>query len=123
MAHTRIAISPGQPFNINANNVSSSVSGSWVLFGEASIGKAVRVQGVYWTSATPGAVLRIRDIHPGVAPGNRYGKPGAVWYEAICIGGNPALDLFPAHLTLFSPFEYYESGSFGSEIAIYGEYM
>jgi len=117
MAHMRrTAIAPGQPFNIDENSVTNSIPGSWITFGEAGAGRAVRVQGVYWSATIPGAVLQIRDIRPPL-------KPGAIWYDAVCIGGIPALDQFAAHLTLFSPFQYYVSGSAGDEIIIYGEYL
>ena len=120
MASKRVAVASGQPFNIPENIISHSVSGSWQRIGEAVKGRAVRVQGIYWSTEVTGAKLRIRDIerHIGAAD-----QPGAIWYEADCLGPYPAVDLFPAHLTLFLPFEYYTSGSAGDKIIIYGEFV
>ncbi len=120
MASTRVAASSGQPFNIAENNVSSSVSGSWITIGEKVRNRAVRVQGVYWSTEVVGANLRIRDIERHVGGTD---TAGPVWYEADCLGPNPAVDLFPAHLTLFLPFEYYSTGSSGDSIIIYGEFV
>ncbi len=119
MSHisSRIAISPGQPFNIDQNNVYSSVSGSWTIFGDSGYGRAVRVQGVYWSSTVVGATLQIRDIRPP-------NKPGVVWYDVVVVNTDPpALDMFPNNLTLFSPFQYFTSGSSGDTVIIYGEYL
>ena len=102
MAHARVAVSSGQPFNIPENIIESSVSGSWELIGNAVVGRAVRVQGVYWDTEIPGAKLLIRDV---IRRAGVPSLPGAIWYEADCLGPNPAVDLFPAHLTLFLPFE------------------
>ena len=113
------AINSGQPFNIPANIVQNSVSGSWMTVGDAVSGRAVRVQGIYWSSVTPGATIQIRDIVRGV---NGTSTPGAIWYDAQCLGGSPAVDLFQAHLTLFTPFEYYDSEG-GNTLIIYGEYV
>lgn len=112
----RMAVSPGQPFNIDENIEYNSISGSWITFGDAVPGKAVRVQGIYWSCTTVGAILQIRDIRPP-------SKPGTIWYDAICIGGDTSLDQFVSHLTLFAPFQYYTSGSSGDTIIIYGEYL
>lgn len=120
MPSKRVAAVSGQPFNIPENNITSSVSGSWHKIGEAVKGRAVRVQGVYWSTEATGAKLLIRDIerHPGTQD-----QPGAIWYEADCLGPHPAVDLFPAHLTLFLPFEYYSIGSEDDKIVIYGEFV
>lgn len=117
---SRIAVAPGQPFNINENIEYTSTSGSWIKFGAAAPGRAIRVQGVYWSCTTLGATLQIRDIRPGA----NGGKPGVVWYDVEVVNCDPAsLDLFPHHITLFTPFEYYTSGSAGDTISIYGEYL
>jgi len=120
MASKRTSAASGQPFNIPENNIVGSISGSWQRIGEVVKGRAVRVQGVYWSTEIPGAKLLIRDIE-------RYtggtDQPGAIWYEADCLGPYPAVDLFPAHLTLFLPFEYYASGSADDRIVIYGEFV
>ena len=123
MASKRIAAASGQPFNIPANNITSSVSGSWQRIGDGVKGRAVRVQGVYWSTEVTGAKLLIRDVERHVGVGGVGEHPGAVWYEADCLGPCPAVDLFPAHLTLFVPFEYYSSGSEGDKIIIYGEFV
>lgn len=119
MAHFRATASSGQPFNIPENNVYASVSGSWERLGAAVPGRPVRVQGVYWTCATPGAVLTIRDI---LMSPQRSESEGAIWYEAQCMGGSLSVDMFPAHLTLFTPFEYYEDDG-DNTIIVYGEYI
>jgi len=122
MATYRTTVSSGQPFNLPENNVLNSVSGSWTRGFDALKGfRPVRVQGIYWTSVTPGAILRIRDIQRTIT-GGATETPGAIWYEGQCFGGDPAIDLFPAHLTLFAPFEYYDSEG-GNSIIIYGEYV
>lgn len=120
MASKRIAVSSGQPFNILQNTIASSVSDSWETIGDGVEGRAVRVQGVYWSTEVVGAKLLIRDIEIHVGDVN---QPGAIWYEADCLGPGPAVDLFPAHLTLFAPFEYYSTGSSGDKIVIYGEFV
>lgn len=120
MAHKRVAVSSGQPFNIVENNIESSVSGSWQKIGEVVAGRAVRVQGVYWSTEVAGAKLLIRDIERHIGASD---QPGAIWYEADCLGPGPAVDLFPAHLTLFLPFEYFSTGSEGDKIIIYGEFV
>jgi hypothetical protein len=112
----RVAVSPGQPFNIDENIEYNSISGSWVNFGNAVPGKAVRVQGIYWSCTTVGASIKIRDVRPA-------NNPSVVWYDAVCVGGAVALDQFASHLTLFAPFQYYVSGSSGDTIIIYGEYL
>lgn len=112
----RIAASPGQPFNINANIVDSNMSGAWVTFGDADPGRAVHIQGVYWGCTTVGATLQIRDVRPP-------DKAGVVWYRAEVVNTDaPALDLLVSPLTLYSPFEYYVEGASGDTIIIYGEY-
>jgi len=120
MASKRVAASSGQPFNTKENNVASSVAGSWKAVGASVPGRAVRVQGIYWSTEVPGANLQIRDIEVHVGGTN---EPGAIWYEADCLGPGPAVDLFAAHLTLFTPFEYYSTGSDGDKIIIYGEFV
>lgn len=120
MASKRIAVASGQPFNIPENIISSSVSDSWQYIGEVVKGRAVRVQGVYWSTEVTGAKLLIRDIERHVGGTD---QPGAIWYEADCLGPGPAVDLFSAHITLFLPFEYYASGSAGDKIIIYGEFV
>lgn len=120
MASKRVAAASGQPFNIRENNINSSVSGSWERIGDAVAGRAVRVQGVYWSTEITGAKLLIRDIEKHVGSTD---EPGAIWYDADCLGPGPAVDLFPAHLTLFLPFEYYSSGSTDDKIVIYGEFV
>ncbi len=120
MASKRVSAASGQPFNIAENNIENSVSGSWQFIGNAVRGRAVRVQGIYWSTEVTGAKLRIRDIEKHVGG---IDQPGAIWYEADCLGPNPAVDLFPAHLTLFLPFEYYSTDSAGDKIIIYGEFV
>ena len=120
MASKRVAAASGQPFNIPQNKLASSVSGSWQTIADAVPGRAVRVQGIYWSTEVAGANLKIRDVMTD-ASNKRTG--GAVWYEADCLGPCPAVDLFPAHLTLFAPFEYYSSGSADDKIVIYGEFV
>lgn len=120
MASKRVAVSSGQPFNIVENIITDSISDSWQRIGDAVKGRAVRVQGVYWSTEVVGAKLLIRDIERYVGETD---QAGAVWYEADCLGPGPAVDLFPAHLTLFLPFEYYASGSAGDKIIIYGEFV
>jgi len=120
MASKRVAVASGQPFNITNNIISSSVAGSWQLIGASVPGRAVRVQGIYWSTEVTGAKLLIRDIETRIGSDD---VPGAIWYEADCLGPNPAVDLFPAHLTLFTPFEYYASGSAGDKIVVYGEFV
>lgn len=123
MAHSRITVAAGQPFNIAGNIVTNSVSGSWADVGNAVNGRAVRIQGVYWSSQTIGAKLYIRDrLRVGAAYSIDKTDPGPTWYEAECFGGPPALDLFAAHLTLFTPFEYLDTEG-GNTIIIYGEYV
>lgn len=120
MPSKRIAAASGQPFNIRENNIDNSISGSWERIGEVVAGRAVRVQGVYWSTEVAGAKLLIRDIEKHVGGTD---AAGAIWYEADCLGPCPAVDLFPAHLTLFLPFEYYASGSADDKIVIYGEFV
>ena len=120
MASKRVAAASGQPFNIPENNVANSVSGSWEKIGEAVSKRAVRVQGVYWSTEIAGAKLLIRDIERHVGG---VDQAGAIWYDADCLGPGPAVDLFPSHLTLFLPFEYYASGSADDKIVIYGEFV
>ena len=119
MASYRVAVSSGQPFNLPQNMTLNSVSGSWTTIGDVVKGRAVRIQGIYWTSTTPGATLQIRDT---VHQPDDLERPGAVWYDAQCLGGSAAIDLFQAHLTLFTPFEYYDSDG-SNTIIIYGEYV
>ena len=95
MASKRIAVSSGQPFNIHENIISSSVSGAWQRIGDAVKGRAVRVQGVYWSTEVTGAKLFIRDIERRIGATE---QPGATWYEADCLGPGPAVDLFPTNL-------------------------
>jgi len=120
MASKRVSVSSGQPFNIPQNNITNSVSGSWQRIGDAVATRAVRVQGVYWSTEVVGAKLLIRDVQ---RVGIGVTQPGVIWYDADCLGPGPAIDLFPAHLTLFLPFEYYSSGSAGDTIIIYGEFV
>lgn len=120
MAHKRVSAASGQPFNIPENIVETSVSGSWGAIGDAVQGRAVRVQGVYWSTEVSGAKLQIRD-RIRYAGGSSI--PGAIWYEADCLGPCPAVDLFPAHLTLFAPFEYFSTDTYGDTIVIYGEFV
>ena len=120
MPSKRVAAASGQPFNIPENNIASSVSGSWQRIGEVVQGRAVRVQGVYWSTEVAGAKLLIRDIERHVGGTD---QPGAIWYEADCLGPGTAVDLFPSHLTLFLPFEYYSIGSDKDKIIIYGEFV
>jgi len=119
MAHYRVTASSGQPFNMSENNAYNSVSGSWTRMGEAVSNRPVRVQGVYWTATTPGSILTIRDI---LRNHNGTESVGAIWYEAQCMGGTASVDLFPSHLTLFSPFEYFDTEG-SCTIIIYGEYI
>jgi len=119
MPSYRTTVSSGQPFNIPTNNVLNSVSGSWTLMGDSVKGRAVRVQGIYWSSTTPGAYLQIRDV---IQQPNDITRTGVVWYDAQCLGGAAAIDLFQAHLTLFTPFEYFDSEG-SNTIIIYGEYV
>jgi len=119
MAHFRATAQSGQPFNIPENNVYASASGSWTRFGDAVAGRPCRVQGVYWTSTTPGAILTIRDV---LRTPQLEEVAGAVWYEAQCMGGSLSVDMFPSHLTLFTPFEYFDDDG-GNTIIIYGEYL
>ena len=114
MATFRVSVASRQPFNIPQNSVLLSASGSWAAIGEAAPGRGVRVQAIYWSTSTPGARLRIRDIMGATTP-------GGIWYDATCLGGEPCLDMFPQHLTLFAPFEYFDSVG-GNSIVIYGEY-
>lgn len=101
----------GKPFNIEGNIVRGSVSGSWTIINDdTAINKSVRIQGVYWDASDVGSVLKLRD------------PSGGVWYHAICTGGEPFIDLFSQHLTLFTPFEYYDSKG-NNTIIIYGEYV
>lgn len=120
MPSKRVSVASGQPFNISENNIESSISGSWQRIGEVVRGRAVRVQGVYWSTEVTGAKLLIRDIERHIGS---VDQSGAVWYEADCLGPHPAVDLFSAHLTLFLPFEYYASGSADDKIIIYGEFV
>lgn len=119
MAHFRATAQSGQPFNIPENNVYTSVIAVYTKFGMAVPGRPVRVQGVYWTCATPGETLTIRDVQMSA---QRKETPGAIWYLAQCMGGTLSVDMFPSHLTLFSPFEYLDSEG-GNDIIIYGEYI
>ena len=115
----RTTAASGQPFNLPKNNATNSVSGSWTKMGNIAPGKGVRVQGIYWSCVTPGAVLKIRDVIPNVGTGP---VSGVTWYEAICTGGEPVLDQLSNNLTLYSPFEYFDSEG-GNVIIIYGEYV
>lgn len=119
MPSYKITTSSGQPFNIPENIVQNTASGSWTTVGDAIPNRAVRVQGIYWTSTTPGASLQIRDI---LRQRDGSKGPGVTWYEAQCFGGAPAVDLFQAHLTLFSPFQYFDSEG-SNVLIIYGEYV
>ena len=76
MAHKRVAVSSGQPFNIVENNIESSVSGSWQRIGEVVSGRAVRVQGVYWSTEVVGAKLLIRDIERHIGASDQPGAYG-----------------------------------------------
>ena len=119
--HKRVAAASGQPFNIQENQIQSNASGSWERIGAAVSGRGVRVQGVYWTATHPGARLYIRDLYR--SPGSNSYEPGAIWYEADCLGGDShAIDMFPAHLTLITPFEYFDTQG-GNRIIIYGEFV
>jgi len=119
MASYRQTVNSGQPFNIPANTTLNSVSGSWTTFGDAVKGRAVRVQGIYWSSTTPGAYLQIRDV---IQTANDTPRTGVVWYDAQCLGGTASIDLFQSHLTLFTPFQYFDSEG-SNIIIIYGEYV
>jgi len=120
MATYRQAAASGMPFNTPYNEIHSSTSGSWVTAWDKVPERAVRVQGIYYSSMTPGATLRIRDMRRPTTSAELEG--GAIWYDAQCIGGSPAIDLFPAHLTLFTPFQYFDSEG-GNIIIIYGEFV
>lgn len=119
MASYRQSVSSGQPFNLPQNTALNSVSGSWTVIGNAVNGRAVRIQGIYWSSTTPGAYIQIRDI---VNQPNDIPRTGAIWYDAQCLGGSASIDLFQAHLTLFTPFEYFDSEG-SNTIIIYGEFV
>jgi len=119
MAHFRSTAQSGQPFNIPQNNVYESVADEWTRIGAAVPGRPCRVQGIYWTSSNAGAVLTIRDV---LKTPQGEDIEGAVWYEAQCMGGAASVDMFPAHLTLFTPFEYYDTDG-DNIIIIYGEYI
>jgi len=121
MATFRVSVAARQPFNIPQNSVQLSVSGSWASIGDAAPGKGVRVQAIYWSSTTPGAKLRMRDIINNPNAVDPQSTPGGIWYDATCLGGEPCLDMFCQHLTLFAPFQYFDSEG-GNTIIIYGEY-
>lgn len=114
MATFRVSAASRQPFNIPQNSVQNSVSGSWADIGAATPGRGVRIQAIYWSTTTPGARLRIRDTVDGTVN-------GGIWYDATCLGGEAALDMLPQHLTLFTPFQYFDSVG-GNVIVLYGEY-
>lgn len=116
--HVRPTISSGQPFNLPQNGTSNSVSGSWTSIGTVAPGRGVRVQGVYWSCSTPGVTLKIRDNTANIGGGHT----NVVWYEAVCLGGDPALDQLVNGLTLYAPFEYFDTEG-GNVIIIYGEYV
>jgi len=116
------SITSGQPFNIKENKVINSVSGSWTNIADATAWRAVRIQGVYWDATTVGTTLYIRDVERVPTNTGFIIKPGAVWYTADCLGGSPAVDQFTSHLTLFTPFQYFDTGG-GNTIIIYGEFV
>jgi len=108
---TRVTVTIGQAFNsIPQNNIVSSVSGSWCPIGAAVPARHVRIQGVYWDATDVGAVLKIRD------------PQGGIWYHAVCMGGDVAVDILPTPITLQTPFEYYDDHG-GNRIMLYGEYV
>ena len=120
MAHFRTTAQSGQPFNIRENNEYDSVLNTFTKIGAAVSGRPCRVQGIYWTCTTAGKLLTIRDVIHDPVSGEE--TPGAIWYEAQCMGGTLSVDMFPAHLTLFTPFEYFDDDG-GNTIIIYGEYV
>ena len=104
-----LSITRGQPFDIDANNVYNSVSGSWSTIGDAVPNGVVKIRGIYWSESALNAELKIRDTH------------NVVWYHAICAGDAPVVDLLPNSLPLYTPFEYFDSVG-NNIIIIYGEY-
>lgn len=106
---TKIAISAGQPFNIEANKVRSSVSGSWTSIASGTPDYGVEVHGVYWSSTNVGATLQIRD------------RENDEWYNYTG-DGTAAIDSLTISLPLYTQFEYFDSvGS--NTIIIYGVYI
>lgn len=110
MAQYRISVSSGQPFNIPQNSVSGSISGSWASIGNAVLQRPVRIQGIFWSCPIIGSELKIRELN------------GVVWYDAVVLSSELAIDLFQNYLTIFTPFEYFDSVG-GNQIIIYGEYV
>ena len=104
------AISAGQPFNIEANKVRSSVSGSWTAIADITTpNMGVSVAGVYWSSTNVGATLQIRD------------REEDEWYS-YSGSGTAAVDFLSIPLPLYTQFEYFDSVG-NNDIIIYGVYL
>jgi len=94
-----------------ANNIiENSIAAAWVQMDD-TIGLSARLQGVYWSSTTVGAILRIKD------------SSGEIIYEyEVDAGVTPSIDQIETPLTLRTPFSYYDSEG-GNKIVLFGEYV
>lgn len=110
MAREIFAITSGQPFNVEQNKIRNSVSGSWTAIAASTSNRAVEVHGVYWSCTTIGATLQISD------------RENDVWYNCICDGSTPGIDLFALAIPLYTQFEYFDSTG-TNIIIIYGTYI
>lgn len=99
----------GHPFNTAANKVRNTISAAWTKLGEGPEDRAVTIVGVRWDGAS-GSYLQIRD------------KEDDVWYTITSDGETGAIDLFINPLTLYTPFDYYDSTG-NSTLIVYGAYV
>ena len=116
MATQNFAVSPGQPFNIEANKVRTSVSSSWTtIAADTTPDRAVAVHGIYWSSITSGSILQIRDRE----------EDEWYYYKAYETSGLlriPTIDYLTLPTPLFTQFEYFDSEG-SNTIIIYGVYI
>ncbi len=96
--------------NTEDNTIESSQAGEWTQMG-STVGLSARLQGVYWSSTTPGAELKLKDSNGEI-----------VYHYVVTAGITPAIDLLETPLTVRTPFSYYDSIG-GNKIILFGEYL
>jgi hypothetical protein len=78
---------------------------------DKTIGLSARLQGVYYSSTTPGAILSIKDA------------TGEIVYQyEVDAGVVPSIDQLETPLTCKTPFSYYDAEG-GNKIVLFGEYV
>ena len=95
--------------NIPENTIENTVAAEWTQM-DALIGFSARLYGVYWTSTTEGAVLKLRDSY------------GEIIYDVEADGLEVAIDQLIAPITVRTPFSYYDSEG-GNRLVLFGEYV